>query len=82
MDAAKEVPEGLRIIQTRLDQARRGHCTDAPFPLSMEDAELWHRAQASAYQFVLDTLTDHPETAHQAVELPDADEAPWFAPGS
>lgn len=81
LTANKPVQDGLRTIRTRLAQSVRGHCTDAPFPLSLEEAALWHRAQASAYQFVLDTLSDTPMPEMNASYPDEMDEADWTVPG-
>ncbi|WP_027866373.1 GNAT family N-acetyltransferase [Massilia alkalitolerans] len=50
------VVSGLGIIEKYLAQATRADHLDSPFGMDAEDAVIWHRAQASAYQYVLEML--------------------------
>lgn len=45
----RDVSEGLDIIERKLTEADAADPADAPFPLVGEQANLWHRATASAY---------------------------------
>jgi len=52
--------QGARIIEAALAKAQRADPADAPFPLVGEEAALWHRAQASAYQHALEMMAPSP----------------------
>ncbi len=44
------------ILERNLEKALVANPADAPFGLSVEEALLWHMAQASAYQHALEML--------------------------
>jgi hypothetical protein len=48
--------QGAKIIEAALAKAQRADPTDAPFGLFGEEAALWHRAQAEAYQHALEMM--------------------------
>lgn len=48
--------QGAQIIEAALAKALKADPADAPMPLTGEDAALWHRAQASAYQHALEMM--------------------------
>jgi len=48
--------EARKLFEDALAKAARGDHAEAPFPLDPEQAALWHRAQTSALQWVLEML--------------------------
>lgn len=50
------VTSGALVIEKCLATASRAEHLDAPFPLDDAQAALWHRAQQTAYQYVLEML--------------------------
>lgn len=50
----QDVDRGLDVAERNLAVAVQGKHEDAPFPLDENEAKLWHRAQASAYQHALE----------------------------
>lgn len=81
------VTGGVKVIEKCLAKATRAEHADAPFPLDYEQASIWHRAQQSAYVYVLEMLhTDSlkqleaqfPAPADPATAI---DEEPTSAPG-
>lgn len=50
------VTSGAEVIEKCLAVATRAAHTDAPFPMDAEQASVWHRAQRTAYQYVLEML--------------------------
>lgn len=44
------------ILEEKLATALKADPADAPFGLDADAAEIWHRAQASAYQHALEML--------------------------
>ena len=50
----KEVSEGLDIVERNFTVAQNADPADAPFPLTGQEAALWHKASASAYQHALE----------------------------
>lgn len=84
------VVSGLDVIEKCLVQSTRADHLDAPFGMDAENAVIWHRAQASAYQYVLEMLCadrvrqlapqfTHLLTPSAETSPPDDDPAP--APG-
>jgi hypothetical protein len=47
---------GREIIERALAVALKGDPNEAPFPLSPDEAAIWHQAQASAYQHALEMM--------------------------
>jgi hypothetical protein len=50
------VVSGLGIIEKCLGQSARADHLDSPLGMDAENAGIWHRAQVSAYQYVLEML--------------------------
>lgn len=50
------VNSGADVIEKRLAVATRAKHADAPFPMNVEQGAVWHRAQRTAYQYVLGML--------------------------
>lgn len=81
------VTGGALVIEKCLATATRAEHADAPFPLDEEQAALWHRAQQTAYGYVLEMLcTDSLKRLALQFPLPAertsaADEEPAPAPG-
>jgi hypothetical protein len=50
------VASGAKIIETCLATATRADHLDSPFPLTPEQGAVWHRAQQSAYLYVIEML--------------------------
>lgn len=48
--------EGTVLIEECLAKATRADPGDVPFPLVGEEAVLWHRAQAAAYQHAIEMM--------------------------
>jgi hypothetical protein len=46
----------VKLIEEALEEALAGRHEDAPFPLDEKEAELWHRAQAEAFQYCLEMM--------------------------
>lgn len=44
------------ILERSLERAVTADPADAPFGLSVDEARIWHMAQASAYQHALEML--------------------------
>ena len=53
--------QGAKIIEAALAKANRADPVDAPFGLFGEEAALWHRAQAAAFQHALEMMEPAPE---------------------
>lgn len=47
---------GMSVLEKALSTATKADHSDAPFPLNAEEAKLWHRAQAEAYQHALEMV--------------------------
>jgi len=81
------VTRGATVIEECLATATSANHLDAPFPLTAAQAALWHRAQQSAYVYVLEMLcTDRLKSLAPQFPLPPepapvADEDPAPAPG-
>lgn len=81
------VTRGAKVIEDCLATATRGEHLDSPFPLTVEQGARWHRAQQSAYVYVLEMLcTDRLKSLAlqfpiPADPAPAADEEPAPAPG-
>lgn len=81
------VTSGATVIEDCLATATRAEHLDSPFPLTAAQGALWHRAQQSAYVYVLEMLcTDRLKNLAQQFPLPAdpapaADEEPAPAPG-
>ncbi|MBY0240056.1 MAG: hypothetical protein K2X55_12145 [Burkholderiaceae bacterium] len=71
------VTSGADTIEKCLAVAIRAKHADAPFPMNFAQAAIWHRAQRTTYQYVLEMLgTDSlkllaPQFSSQVVQ-PDA----------
>jgi GNAT superfamily N-acetyltransferase len=50
------VTSGAEVIEKCLAVATRAKHADAPFPMNAEQGAVWHRAQRTAYQYVLEML--------------------------
>lgn len=50
------VTSGAEVIEKCLAVATRAAHADAPFPMNAEQGAVWHRAQRTAYQYVLEML--------------------------
>lgn len=50
------VTSGADVIEKCLAVATRAEHADAPFPMNAEQGAVWHRAQRTAYQYVLEML--------------------------
>jgi len=50
------VTSGADVIEKYLAVATRAEHADAPFPMNAEQGAIWHRAQRTAYQYVLEML--------------------------
>jgi len=83
------VTSGALVIEKCLETASRAEHVDAPFPLDHAQAALWHRAQQTAYLYVLEMLcTDSlkcleprfPMPADRADPAAAADDEPAPAP--
>lgn len=48
--------DGHAIVEARLDKAVKADPSDAPIPLTGEQAKLWHMAQADAYRDALEMM--------------------------
>jgi hypothetical protein len=48
--------EGTRLIEECLAKAKLADPDDAPFPMTGDEAQLWHRAQAAAYRHALEMM--------------------------
>jgi hypothetical protein len=81
------VTSGADVIEKCLATATRADHLDSPFPLTAAQGALWHRAQQSAYVYVLEMLcTDRLKSLAGQFPLPAdpapaADEEPAPAPG-
>jgi hypothetical protein len=53
--------KGTFLIEKCLIKAKWADPLDTPFPLVGDDAKLWHRAQATAYQHALEMMGWVPE---------------------
>jgi RimJ/RimL family protein N-acetyltransferase len=78
---------GAKTLERCLSVALRARHADAPFPLTPDEGAVWHRAQRTAYQYVLEMLCTHsvkklaPQFAHlvavfDAQEQADETESP------
>lgn len=72
------VTSGAETIEKCLAIAARAKHADAPFPLTFGEGAIWHQAQRSAYQYVLEMLcTDSVKNlAPQFLHLVDKADAP------
>lgn len=52
----ERVVRGLDIIEASFKVSQRSRHIDAPFPLDGDEARLWHKAQSSAYLYVLEMI--------------------------
>lgn len=81
------VTSGADVIEKCLATATRADHLDSPFPLTAAEGALWHRAQKTAYVYVLEMLcTDRLKSLAGQFPLPAdsapaADEEPAPAPG-
>lgn len=81
------VTRGADVIEKCLATATRADHLDSPFPLTAAQGALWHRAQQSAYVYVLEMLcTDRLKALAAQFPLPaepaaEVDDEPAPAPG-
>lgn len=55
-DSVKYWRDGAEIIERCLAKAIKADPEDAPFPLTGEEARLWHSAQEQAYRHALEMM--------------------------
>jgi hypothetical protein len=49
-------PTGCSIIEAAFQRAQKANPADVPFGIFPEEADLYHVAQASAYQYALEMM--------------------------
>lgn len=47
---------GTEVVEKALEKALKADPKDAPFPLTGEEARIWHQASADAYQHALEMM--------------------------
>lgn len=70
------------LFEMALTRAIAADPLDAPFPLSQEQASIWHQARASAFQWVLEMLPSETDRQRLQAEVealrPDAERYRWI----